>query len=129
MIAENVVKKWEMEMTHITGRDIWRKKQQRTRASTYNWMMRNISKELYDAQYETFESSHELFRGAFSKGFAWELLEVYSGPPKVAFSWRHWGIFSVEYKGTKGADQKNGFTVATVNSNLKISNWTGTHQV
>ncbi len=65
---------------------------------TYNWIMRNISKELYDAQNETFESSHELFRGAFSKGFAWELLEVYSGPPKVAFSWRHWGMFSGEYK-------------------------------
>ena len=61
--------------------------QEAIKEGTYNWIMRNASKELYDAENETFESSHKLFRGAFSKGFPWELLEVYSGPPKVAFSW------------------------------------------
>ena len=104
MIVENLVKKWEMEMTHMTCPDDWTtvkldeyrvqvndgqeiSGQEATKEGTYNWIMRNASKELYDAKNETFESSHKLFRGAFSKGFPWELLEVYSGPPKVAFSW------------------------------------------
>lgn len=42
----------------------------------------------------SFESSHQLFRGAFSDGvFPWEVLKVLSGPPHVVFTWRHWGKF------------------------------------
>ena len=29
--------------------------------------------------------------GGSKAAFPWELLEVFSGPPKVAFTWRHWG--------------------------------------
>ena len=54
---------------------------------------------LYRASLETFESSHDIFRTAFSGGFAWEVLEVYSGPPTVAFKWRHWGRMDGPYKG------------------------------
>ncbi|KAK9791845.1 hypothetical protein WJX73_000514 [Symbiochloris irregularis] len=38
-----------------------------------------------------FEESHRTFRRAMPTGFAWEVLDVWSGPPKVAFKWRHWG--------------------------------------
>lgn len=31
--------------------------------------------------------------------FAWEVLEVYSGPPRVAFRWRHWGSMKNDYVG------------------------------
>ena len=31
--------------------------------------------------------------------FAWEVLEVYSGPPTVAFKWRHWGKMMADYVG------------------------------
>ena len=140
MIVENLVKKWEMQMTYMTSPKDWSTVkldefrvmvnhgqemtgQDAVKVGTYNWVMKEISKDLYDAENETFESSHKLFRGAFSGGFPWEVLEVYSGPPKVAFSWHHWGAFSGEYKGVKGDGQKielYGFTIATVNSDLKI---------
>ena len=44
---------------------------------SYNALMQN--QPLYNSNKHTFESSHELFRSAFSEGFAWELLEVFSG--------------------------------------------------
>ncbi|GAY33562.1 hypothetical protein CUMW_284260, partial [Citrus unshiu] len=42
---------------------------------------------------ETFKSSHDAFRSAFPRGFAWELISVYSGPPMVAYKFKHWGLF------------------------------------
>ena len=140
MIVENLVKKWEMQMTHcvhskdwttvdvdkycvqvnggneITGKDA-------AKVGTYNWNMENASKDLYNAQEETFESSHKLFRGAFRDGFPWEVLEVFSGPPKVAFSWHHWGVFNGEYRGRKGDGETVklcGFTIAYLSTNMKI---------
>lgn len=53
----------------------------------------------YNAEKETFASSHEAFRSAMPRGFAWEVLQVYSGPPVVAFKFRHWGYFEGPYKG------------------------------
>uniref|UniRef100_A0ACD5W1U3 Uncharacterized protein n=1 Tax=Avena sativa TaxID=4498 RepID=A0ACD5W1U3_AVESA len=53
----------------------------------------------YDAKAETFESSHDLFRSAFPRGFAWEVVKVYSGPPVIAFKFRHWGHMEGPYKG------------------------------
>jgi hypothetical protein len=34
---------------------------------------------LFDVSKETNASSHDLFKSAFTEGFAWELLEVLSG--------------------------------------------------
>lgn len=44
---------------------------------SYNTVMQN--QPLYDSEVHSFEASHGLFRSAFSEGFAWELLEVFSG--------------------------------------------------
>jgi hypothetical protein len=38
-------------------------------------------------------SSHDAFHDAFA-AFPWEVLDVFSGPPKVAFTWRHWAEFT-----------------------------------
>ena len=43
----------------------------------YNTLMQN--QPLYDSSAHTFKSSHDLFRSAFSEGFPWELIEVFSG--------------------------------------------------
>jgi len=51
----------------------------------------------YDPAAHTFESSHDAFRSAFSGGFAWEVTEVWSGPPKVAFAWHHFGVMAGAY--------------------------------
>lgn len=138
--VENLVKKWEMEVTHLPnckdwttvevdnfcvqvngGREI--SGEEAARVGSYNWIMDDTSKELYDAQAHTFESSHKLFRGAFVGGFALEVLEVFSGPPKVTFTWRHWGVFNGEYNGRKGHNEiieLYGFTVATLSDSMKL---------
>lgn len=46
-----------------------------------------------------FAGQHDIFHRAFGEGFFWELLAVYSPPPTVAFSWRHWGRFTGAYCG------------------------------
>ena len=141
MFVENLVKKWEMEMTHLSESDAWTTVetseyriqvnggqempgQEAAKVGTYNWILENAPKELYDAGKHTFESSHQLFRGTFTDGFPWELLEVYSGPPKVAFSWRHWGDFNGQYEGREGQGERvelRGFTIATMSDNNKIA--------
>ncbi|GAY33793.1 hypothetical protein CUMW_276090, partial [Citrus unshiu] len=53
----------------------------------------------YRADEETFKSSHDAFRSAFPRGFAWEVISVYSGPPVVAYKFRHWGYFEGPFQG------------------------------
>lgn len=140
MVVENLVKKWEMEMTHLSDSKDWTtldvdkfcaqvnggqeiSSGDAARVGSYNWLLNNTSKELYDAQAHTFESSHKLFRGTFVNGFPWEVLEVFSGPPKVAFTWRHWGVFNGEYNGRKGQNEiieLYGFTIVTLSDSMKI---------
>ena len=91
---------------------------------SYTPLLQGVSKELYNSENHTFESSKVLFCSAFTEGFAWEVLEVFSGPPKVALTWRHWGRFSGEYKGRKGNGEiieMYGFVIATVNEELQLT--------
>lgn len=70
-----------------------------------------------------FEKSHDLFRDALVNGFPWEVLKVFSGPPNVVFTWRHWGEFTGEYRGRSGHGELvelYGMLRVTVNSDLKI---------
>ncbi|KAH0895234.1 hypothetical protein HID58_057663 [Brassica napus] len=53
----------------------------------------------YKPEEESFESSHDAFRSALPRGFAFEILSVYSGPPNIAFKFRHWGYFEGDFKG------------------------------
>ena len=68
---------------------------------SYNILLNTANPELYDPSL-SFEESHEKFFKAFPNGFMWELLKVYSGPPKVSFTWRHWGEFEGEYNDNQG---------------------------
>lgn len=72
----------------------------------------------------TFETSHSLFGEAFQGGFPWEVLEVFSGPPEVAFSWRHWSQFNGTYKRRAGDGivyEMYGLGTATLNESGKIT--------
>lgn len=62
--------------------------------------------QFYKAEEESFESSHEAFRSAFPRGFAWEVLSVYSGPPLITFKFRHWGFFEGPFKGHAHTGEK-----------------------
>lgn len=54
---------------------------------------------IYDPDSESPESAMDIFKTAFPRGFAIEVLDVYSGPPKIAFKFRHWGYMEGPFKG------------------------------
>uniref|UniRef100_A0A3Q7G616 Pathogen-related protein n=1 Tax=Solanum lycopersicum TaxID=4081 RepID=A0A3Q7G616_SOLLC len=54
---------------------------------------------IYNPDDETFESSQNLFRSIFLRGFAIEILHVYSGPPGIVYKFRHWGYMDAPFKG------------------------------
>ena len=90
-------------------------------AGTYNLFIGDT--EDYKASEEDFESSANLFHTAFPKGFLWEVLEVYSGPPNVTFKWRHWGTFNGSYKDYAPTGERVeivGMSVARVSDDLRV---------
>ncbi len=62
-ISANGGRKWTMSEVIETG--------------TYNMLMADSP--MYDAEHQSFESSHRLFKSAFEEGFPWELSEILSG--------------------------------------------------
>lgn len=117
--VQNAIKTWEMELSHkarigdfksvspgrftlsvnggraLTGEET-------LAMGSYNALLASPILPVtgaYHAAAETFESSHDLFRSAFPRGFAWEVVKVYSGPPVIAFKFRHWGHMEGPYKG------------------------------
>jgi hypothetical protein len=79
------------------------------RIGSYNALLKSsLPKEFqyYKADEETFESSHDAFRSALPRGFAWEVLSVYSGPPVISFKFRHWGFFEGPFKGHAPTEEK-----------------------
>ncbi|XP_059430877.1 pathogen-related protein-like [Corylus avellana] len=53
----------------------------------------------YNPDGETAESSHRTFTTTFPRGFALEILHVYSGPPVIVYKFRHWGYMEGPFKG------------------------------
>ena len=126
------------------------------KVGNYNLLLDTADKSLYDAEATSWDDSHEMFgdafaafpcaprtRGILARAFraphsclralgrvrrTGELLEVFSGPPTVAFTWRHWGTFTGSYtspSGKKNAGKGElvelfGFGMATVNENLQL---------
>jgi hypothetical protein len=138
-VVENLVKTWEMEGTHkrfedwttinhekyctrANGGKVYRGKVS-SEVGNYNWLMSGCKKDLYDSDAHTFDSSHKLFRTAFPNGFPWEVIDVFSAPPLVSFSWRHWADFSGSYKGRNGDNSRVnmfGFALVKLDENGKI---------
>lgn len=143
-IVENLVKTWEMELSHktrlsdhktidsakfsmsvnggpkLSGDEI-------LKAGSYNVLLASTlpgEHEAYKASVESFDSSHDIFRSVFPDGFAWEVLAVYSGPPAVAFKFRHWGIMKGAFKGhapTNEIAESFGMCIASVDDKLLIT--------
>lgn len=112
-IVENIVKNWEIEASFKTDYTQWRTVAQdvyqfstnggpkstgpeMVKIGTYNALL--SKSQFYDPEYNGFESSHKSFKRMIPV-FAWEVLEVYSGPPVVSFKWRHWGEMKNDYVG------------------------------
>jgi hypothetical protein len=112
-LVENLVKNWEVEASHKTSLDDWRTvdrdnysfainggppqtAEHMLEQGTYNAII--APNEYYSPEYSDFSSSHKTFK-RMMPNFAWEVLEVYSGPPTVSFRWRHWGVMKNDYVG------------------------------
>ncbi|CAI9262091.1 unnamed protein product [Lactuca saligna] len=69
------------------------------KVGSYNALLKSTLPEeykYYKAEEETFESSHDVFRSAFPRGFAWEVIRVHSGPPVISYKFWHWGTLKVD---------------------------------
>ncbi|KAJ7597759.1 hypothetical protein C8J56DRAFT_327948 [Mycena floridula] len=145
-IVENLVKNWEIEASYKTSFADWRTVDQKKytfsvnggppqsgehmlKVGTYNALI--APSEYYSPEHADFSSSHITFKRMMPT-FAWEVLEVYSGPPKVSFRWRHWGEMKNDYVGYNNKGEKvrskahggileiQGVTVAVVNDKLQL---------
>lgn len=141
--VENLVKTWEMELSHktniqdfktidphsfslsVNGRAALSGKETLDVGSYNALLQTSLPEELqyYKTSMETFQSSHDIFRTCFPRGFAWEVLQVYTGPPLVTFKFRHWGIMEGPFKGHKPTGetlQFIGIAIAKVDERLRI---------
>lgn len=145
-LVENLVKNWEVEASFKKDIGDWRtidkpnytfsinggepqSAEHMLEVGTYNAII--AANEYYDPANSSFEDSHKTFKRMMPT-FAWEVLEVYSGPPVVAFKWRHWGVMKNDYVGRNNKGEKvrvaahggtidiEGITVAHVNDKVQL---------
>ncbi|KAK2178318.1 hypothetical protein NP493_548g02043 [Ridgeia piscesae] len=138
-IVENLVKSWECESSHKVDAKDWgtvdhenfaitvnggRKLNLKSNIAMGNYLMFLEDSPLYDTTKVTNEEAQDSFKECFPGGFAWEVLDVFSGPPTIAFTWRHWADYEGKFHGfepTKERIEVIGSAVATVNADMKIS--------
>ncbi|KAF8855554.1 hypothetical protein BDZ45DRAFT_500285 [Acephala macrosclerotiorum] len=145
-LVENLVKNWEVEASFKPEIDEWRTidrpnytfsinggppqtAEHMLKVGTYNAII--TPNEYYDPSNSDFASSHKTFKRMMPT-FAWEVLEVYSGPPVVAFKWRHWGEMKNDYVGFNDKGEKvtakahggkidiQGITIAKVDDKVRL---------
>lgn len=145
-LVQNLVKNWEVEASFKPVLSDWRTidherysfaingsepegAEAMLKVGTYNAII--APNEYYSPEYSDFASSHKTFKRMMPT-FAWEVLEVYSGPPTVSFRWRHWGQMKNDYVGFNNKGEKvtakshggsidiQGVTVATVNDKVQL---------
>ncbi|KAK5175276.1 uncharacterized protein LTR77_000413 [Saxophila tyrrhenica] len=119
-LVENLVKNWEVEASFKPRLSDWRtidhdnytfamnggspqSAEHMLKVGTYNAIIE--PNEYYDPNNSDFASSHKTFKRMMPT-FAWEVMEVYSGPPVVAFKWRHWGTMKNDYVGFNNKGEK-----------------------
>ncbi|XP_059280113.1 pathogen-related protein-like [Lycium ferocissimum] len=118
--VQTLLKTWEMEMVHkadpndfktvdptkfkkiVNGRKGLTPEEAAKLGGGYNTFLQTSLPEnlrVYNPDEETFESSQRVFRSIFIRGFAIEVLHVYSGPPEIVYKFRHWGHMEGPFKG------------------------------
>ncbi|KAL4912139.1 hypothetical protein BDW62DRAFT_206742 [Aspergillus aurantiobrunneus] len=145
-LVSNLVKNWEIEASFKTSLSEWRTISQDNysfslnggpeqpgehmlEVGTYNALI--TANKYYDPAQNDFDTSHKAFKRMMPT-FAWEVKEVYSGPPVVVFRWRHWGVMRDDYVGRDGQGEVvrikahgglidiEGIVVARVNEKLQL---------
>ncbi|KAH6800094.1 hypothetical protein C2S52_000558 [Perilla frutescens var. hirtella] len=117
--VQNLVKTFEMELVHkanpdeyktvdpkkfvlgVNGKKYFTLEEIGKIGGGYNvFLQTSLPPQLrfYDPDEETYESSQTAFKQVFPRGFALEVVQVYSGPPVIAYKYRHWGYMEGSYK-------------------------------
>ncbi|KAF2291263.1 hypothetical protein GH714_021100 [Hevea brasiliensis] len=117
--VQNLVKTWEMELFHkacvddyksidpkkytfsLNGRKPLTLEETFKLDGGYNAFMQTslpVKFRAYDPEKETVDSAHMAFTTAFPRGFALEVLQVYSGPPVIVYKFRHWAYMEGPFK-------------------------------
>ncbi|KAL2903982.1 Pathogen-related protein [Bienertia sinuspersici] len=118
--VQRLVKTMEMELFHkanpqdyksidatkftfiVNGRKPLTLKELRQLGGGYNGFLQTSLPEemrMYDPSKETVESAHHLFTTTFPRGFAFEILQVYSDAPVIAYKFRHWAYMEGPFQG------------------------------
>lgn len=142
--VQNLVKAWETEIMHkkdpkdfktmdiekytfsLNGRKAMNLQEIGKVGGGYNpHFQTSLPKELrvYDPEEETSVSSHAALTTTFPRGFALEVLQVYSGPPVIAFKFRHWGYMEGPFKGHAATGELiefYGICIFEVNEEMKV---------
>ena len=112
-LVENLVKNWEIEASFKTDVQEWRTIDAESytfsvnggpaqdaahmlKVGTYSAIIAPNS--FYSGEHADFEETHKIFKSVMPT-FAWEVIEVYVGPPTAVFKWRHWGEMKKDYVG------------------------------
>lgn len=143
-LVQSLIKNWEVDMHNVGDHKQWRSMDieklrvymngkggytadQLCAVGPYNGMLGDTHPG-YKASDNSFLQSEEKFVKAMPRGFAFEVLHVYSGPPVISFSWRHWGHYEGEFVGSDGVHLPSGqklelfgHTIATVDDQHKIT--------
>lgn len=86
----------------MAGRKALTLEEKRKLGGGYNSLLQTSLPEkfrCYNPAEETADSSHQAFTTTFPRGFALEVVRVYSGPPVIVYKFRHWGYMEGPFKG------------------------------
>ncbi|XP_065880672.1 pathogen-related protein-like [Euphorbia lathyris] len=142
--VQNLLKTWEMEVFHKVCFDDYKSidpnnytfslngmkpvtlEEKKKLGGGYNTFLRTslpAKFRAYDSDKETVDSAHVAFTTAFPRGFAIEVLQVYSGPPVIVYKFRHWGYMEGPFKGyapTGELVEIFGMSIFQVDENMKV---------
>ncbi|XP_061348109.1 pathogen-related protein-like isoform X2 [Gastrolobium bilobum] len=142
--VQTLVKNWEMEMFHkldfhqnrsvdpnkytfsLNGRKPITLEEKRKLGGGYIPLLQTSLPEKlmpYNPYKETADSSQKDFTTTFPRGFALEILQVYSGPPVIVYKFRHWGYMEGPFKGHAPTGEKievYGMAIFTLDEASKI---------
>ncbi|XP_057795542.1 pathogen-related protein-like isoform X2 [Salvia miltiorrhiza] len=134
--VQTLVKTWEMELFHkVDNQDFktvdvdnytFSLNEKRKLGGGYISLLQTSLPEkfrCFDPAKETLDSAHRAFTTTFPRGFALEILEVFSGPPVIVYKFRHWGFMEGPFKGHPATGELVeffGMAIFEVNENSKV---------